>query len=92
MKNFITAVSTMAYQAHAWGADDNTWLETKSTAPVATELIDVGQEFIWTMTTETILNEDSGVQYLRVEHKLVTDIFANDEIIFEVAFQTASAV
>ena len=93
MKNFLTAVSTMAYSANAWGSDDNTWLETYSLGdPVVTKLIDVGGVFLWNMSTQTVLNTDTGIQYLRVIHDLTADIFEDDEIIFEVAFQTSSAV
>jgi hypothetical protein len=86
MKNFITAMSTMVYQANAWGADDNTWLETTSGTAENTKLVNFAEEFIWEMDTTTVLNEDSGISYLRIAHTLTTDIFADDEIIFEVAF------
>jgi len=76
----------MVYQAQAWGADDNTWLESVSGTPVNTKLINFNEEFIWEMDTTTVLNEDSGISYLRIEHRLTADIFADDEIIFEVAF------
>jgi hypothetical protein len=59
---------------------------------VETVLINFNDEFVWKMSTATVMNEDTGLQYLRVTHELDADVFEDDEIIFEVAFQTQSAV
>lgn len=40
----------------------------------------------WTVTTETWLNEDTGVQELRLTHNLIADILATDVVQFEIAF------
>lgn len=40
----------------------------------------------WTLKTKTVLNEDTGYQYIRWHHNLVAPIQSTDEIIFEIAF------
>jgi len=40
----------------------------------------------WTLSSSTVLNEDTGYQYVRWHHNLVAPIQKTDEIIFEIAF------
>ena len=44
----------------------------------------------WTLNIKTVLNEDTGYQYMRWAHTLIAPIQKDDEIIFEVAFQSLS--
>ena len=37
-----------------------------------------------------VFYEDSGEEKIRLVHKLTTDIFADDEVTFEVAFRPSS--
>ena len=45
----------------------------------------------WKIESQTILNEDTGEQRLRLTHKLVAPILATDEITFTVQFYAQSA-
>lgn len=40
----------------------------------------------WKLNIKTVLNEDSGYQYMRWQHTLIAPIQKTDEIIFEVNF------
>ena len=40
----------------------------------------------WIVKTQTILDEDTGIQSLRVTHELTADILASDVVQFELAF------
>lgn len=40
----------------------------------------------WKVTTQTILDEDTGIQSLRITHNLVANILATDVVQFELSF------
>jgi len=84
MKGFVTAL--LSASAYGWGKEENTFMESRS--EVTNTVLIKTEDFIWSIDTQTVMNEDTGLQYLRVIHELQADIFADDEIIFEVAFQT----
>ena len=39
------------------------------------------------MTYKTGYEEDSGLEYFRIEHELEADVKATDEVTFEIAFR-----
>ena len=42
------------------------------------------------MTTTSMYEEDTGNEYLRIEHYLEADIKATDDVIFEIGFTTGN--
>jgi len=40
----------------------------------------------WDVFSKTILDEDSGIQYLRIKHELTANILASDVVQFELSY------
>ena len=47
-----------------------------------------GTGIVWTMKTSSMYEEDTGNEYLRIEHNLTANIKATDDVIFEIGFTT----
>lgn len=87
MKNFYS-FATLAVAAVA-SEDLGPW-RWSETAFVT--LIDISNtagdfKFKWTMSYKTGYEEDSGLEYFRIEHELESDVKATDEVTFEIAFR-----
>lgn len=61
-------------------------------APTKTDMIPINEAKTagWTMVTQTVFDEDSGVESLRVTHTYTGYVKANQEVRFELVFRSAS--
>lgn len=58
---------------------------TRESAETKTTIID-GTNMKWDVLTKTILDEDTGIQSLRVTHELTANILSTDVVQFELAY------
>ena len=49
---------------------------------------DSGSGIVWEIVTKSMFEEDTGNEYLRIEHTLTANIKATDDVIFEIGFTT----
>ena len=62
-------------------------LERTLADPVEYELLNLGANgIIWKMYVQSVYDEDTGYEWLQIEHKLWADIKKTDEVQFEIAF------
>jgi hypothetical protein len=50
-----------------------------------------GRQTKWEVSTQGIFDEDYGVNYMRLTHRLTADILPTDIVTFDLSFDSASA-
>ena len=83
-------VATAAYAARCATAPISTKSLTRCpNLPATTTLMNTTSKvskFTWTVDVQTVLDEDTGAQWMQFHHKLIANIRSTDDVTFELSF------